>query len=476
MRPPPATAEYLEAIAAREPQRPAFHEDGVTLTYGQLANVVLQAGQYLQQAGLRRGERVAVSGPGFGVQLALLLAAEALGAVTVSFHDTDDPDADFLFARVDRVFSARAQRLPAGVPFHRIDAALVARFALPLQGVAPTWAPCDWHEPQRISRTSGSTGAAKFMVLTRQAQEWWIRAALESWTWTMDADTRLLLLSPLVVNAGFARASACLRQRGLVMVGSGAAIAQLQPTHVLGLPVQLQALLDEIPAGWRSPRPASVATFGGTLAPALRRRAQDVFGGVAHDRYGSNEAAVLCDELDAQGRGVIKAGADVRILDEDGRDLPVGQVGRIAVRSPGLVAGYIDRPQETAEAFRDGWFVSGDAGRLLSRRVLQLLGRHDDLVGIGGVKLPAAQLEAGLRADPAVRDAAVLAVHLQGGAVSLGVALVLAEGVAADDASAIVGRAMPVAAGMPVRVVCVPALPRMASGKVDRLALLRAMQ
>ncbi|MGV3494156.1 MAG: class I adenylate-forming enzyme family protein [Ramlibacter sp.] len=476
MRPSPATAEYLESIAAREPRRPAFREGDATLTYGQLANVVLQAGLYLQGLGLRRGERVAVAGPGFGVQLALLLAAEALGAVTVSFHDADDPDAEFLFARVDRVFSARPQRLPPGVPFHRIDAALVARFAQPLQGAGPQWAPCDWHEPQRLSRTSGSTGAAKFMVLTRGNQEWWIRAALESWTWAMDAQTRLLLLSPLVVNAGFARASACLRQRGLVMVGSGAAIADLQPTHVLGLPVQLRALLDEIPAGWRSPHPASVATFGGTLPPALRQRAQEVFGGVAHDRYGSNEAAVLCDELDAQGRGVIKPGADVRILDEEGRELGFGQVGRIAVRSPGLVEGYIDRPEETAEAFRDGWFVSGDAGRLLSRRVLRLLGRHDDLVSIGGVKLPAAQLEAGLLADAAVRDAAVLAVHLEGGAVSLGVALVLAEGVAPQEAPAVVARAMPVAAGMPVRVVCVPALPRMASGKVDRMGLLKAMR
>lgn len=476
MRPPPATAEYLEAIAAREPQRPAFCEGGVQLTYAQLANVVLQAGLYLQQAGVRRGERVAVAGPGFGVQLVLLLAAEALGAVTVSLHDQDDPDADFLFARVDRVFSVGPQRLPAGLPFHRIHPELVARFAQPLAGAGPDWAPCDWAEPQRITRTSGSSGASKFMVLTRAAQEWWIRVAQESRTWTTGADTRLLLLSPLVVNAGYARASVCLRNRGLVMVGTGAEVPQLQPTQVLGLPAQLQALLEAVPAGWRSPVPASVATFGSPLSPALRQRAQEVFGGVAYDRYGSNEAAALCDELDAQGVGVVKPGVDVRILDEEGRVLPFGQVGRIAVRTPGLVDGYIDRPEETAQAFRGGWFISGDAGMLLARRVLRLLGRHDDLVGIGGVKLPAAHLEADLLADAAVRDAAVLAVRLEGGAVTLGVALVLAEGVAPGEAAAIVGRALPMAAGLPVRVMCVAALPRLASGKVDRMALLRGMR
>jgi acyl-coenzyme A synthetase/AMP-(fatty) acid ligase len=477
MRPPPTTAEYLESVAARTPQRPAFREDGVELSYAQLANTVLQAGLYLHRLGVRRGERVAIAGPGFGIQLALLLAAEALGAVTVSFQAEADPDAAFLFTHVERVFAAREPAsVPAHVSFHRIDEALAAQLGQPLQGERPQWQPCDWREPQRLTRTSGSSGAAKFMVLDRQAHEWSIRVALESWSWAMDASTRLLLLSPLVIHAGYARANGCLRRGGLLMVGSGRDIDALRPTHVIGLPMHLQALLSEIPVGWQSPHPASVATFGGTLPPVLRQQAQAVFGGVAHDRYGSNEASVICDELDATGAGVIVPGVDVRILDEAGRELTPGEAGMIAVRSPGLVAGYIDRPEETAAAFRDGWFVSGDAGVMLGPRVLRLLGRHDDLVSVGGIKLPAAQFERVLLQQPGVRDAAVLAVHLDGGAVSLGVALVLQQGLSPEQAAAML-QDLPLGLPphTPVRLLCVPALPRLAGGKTDRLALLRML-
>jgi len=475
MRPPPCTAEFVEAIATRTPKRPAFREDGVELNYAQLAGIVLQAGLYLRQLGVQRGERIAVSGPGFGIQLALLLAAEALGAVTVSFHADDDPDARFLFGHVERVFSARPQQVPAHVSFHRIDEALAAQFAQPLGDERPRWQACGWHEPQRLTRTSGSSGAAKFMVLTRQTHEWWIQSQLDSWTWGMDGSARLLLLSPLVIHAGYARANGTLRRGGMVMVGAGREIASLQPTHVLGLPTHLEALLADVPAGWRSPRAATVATFGGTLAPALRERAQAVFGGVAYDRYGSNEAGVICDELDENGTGVVVPGVDVRIVDEAGRELPVGSAGMIAVRSPCLVSGYIDRAEESAAVFRDGWFVSGDAGMLLAPRVLRLLGRHDDLISLGGIKLPAVELEQALLRQLGVRDAAVLAVHLDGGAVHVGVALVPAEGVTPEQAQAIVREGLPVPPRTPVRLLCLPALPRLASGKVDRLALLRML-
>lgn len=189
---------------------------------------------------------------------------------------------------------------------------------------------------------------------------------------------------------------------------------------MLGLPLQLQRLLDELPAGYRAPHATSVATFGGALQPQLRQRAQGAFGGVIHNRYGSNETAVVCGELDDSGACVIAAGVTVRILDEAGRVLPQGQAGVVAIRSPGLVGGYIDRPEETAAAFRDGWFVSGDAGVLLGRRVLRLLGRQDDLVNLGGIKVPALEIEQQVRNHAAFDDVAAVAVHLVGGSATLG--------------------------------------------------------
>jgi acyl-coenzyme A synthetase/AMP-(fatty) acid ligase len=471
--PLPTTAEYVETFAARGPQRAALDDGGSPLTYGQLANALLQCGLHLQRLGVQRGHRVAVSGPGFGVQLVLLLAAEALGAVTLSFEAQGDPDLAFVLSHADHVFSALPQAVPAGVRFHRIDPAFADALAVPLAGPGPDWNPLPLEAPQRISRTSGSSGASKFMVLSRLAQEWWIRTALDSVTWQVDTATRLLLLSPLVINAGFARASACLRRGGLVMAGTGGDVERLQPTHVLGLPLHLQRLLDELPAGYRSPHPTSVATFGGALPPDLRQRAEAAFGGLIHNRYGSNETAVVCGELDASGTGVISAGVQVRILDEEGRVLPHGQPGIVAIRSPGLVDGYIDRPEESAAAFREGWFVSGDVGVMAARRVLRLLGRHDDLVNFAGLKRPAWEIEAQVRGHPAFQDAAAVAIHLAGGATTLGLAIVLAPGVAVEEGRRVLEQVLRLPAPAGVRWLFLSTIPRLASGKTDRMGLLR---
>ncbi|MDB5860101.1 MAG: malonyl-CoA synthase [Ramlibacter sp.] len=473
MRPPPTTAEYVEMLAAREPLRLALREDGTAVTYGQLATILQQCGLELQRLGVRQGQRVAVAGPGFGIQLALLLACEAMGVATASFQAEGDADAQALFGRVDWVLAAQPQAPPPGVRFQQIDAAFAQRIGAPLQGAGPVWTPAAPDAPARITRTSGSSGAAKFMLLRRRAQEWWIRTALDTWQWDMDSSTRLLMLSPLVINAGFARVCGCLRRGAAVLVGDGSDIEAMDPTHIIGLPLQLERLLAELPAGYAAWRPVSVATFGGTASPALRERAQALFGGQIYNRYGSNEAGAICDALDENGTGVLGAGVDVRILDANGQDVPAGQDGIIALRTPSLVEGYLGLPEETAAAFRDGWFLSGDVGALVGRRLLRLAGRHDDLIAVAGIKVPAAQLEAKIAAQPAIASCAVLTINLQGGAVTLGVALVLAPGATVDEGQAQLQTALQLVSTTEARVLFLSDLPRLPGGKVDRLALLR---
>lgn len=472
MRAPPTTLEILDAWAQREPARIALVEEGASLDYRSLANMLLQCGRHLSNLGVRKGQRVAISGPGFGIQLVLLFACEALGAVTLSFQAEGDADADFVFTHADWVISARPQAVPAGVKFVLVDQALLRRLATPFEGEEPAWSPADWHEPARITRTSGSTGASKFMVLRRSAQERWGAPPLGV---QYDPRTRLLMLGPLVMNGILGRSSYCLRAGGTLLVGHGRDIVRMNPTHIYGLPLHVERLLAELPAGYVPPRPVAVSSGGG-LAPAqLRQRVQAIFGTWLTNRYASNEVHAICDELDADATGTVAAGVQLRILDAQGQPLPQGQEGTIAVRTPAMADGYLDRPEETAAVFRDGWFITSDVGVLVARRRLRLLGRHDDLVNIGGIKLPAAQLEQRLRAQPAIADAAVLAVNLQG--VSLGVALVLAAGATQEEAAAQMQQALQVAEGTGVRVVFVDELPRMqTTGKLDRMGLLRALR
>lgn len=472
MRPPATTLAFVESLALREPDRLAIHEEGGAISYGQLYAMALHCALELQRLGLLPGERVAVAGPGYARQLLVLLAAEALGAVTASFQAQGDADAPFLFSQVQWVLAAAPQDVPAGVRFHAIDDAFIARIAQPLPPahVSPAWAPRALHEPQRIARTSGSTGASKFMLLRRIAQEELIRTGTD--IGAFGPRLRLLVLGPLVINAGFTRASAVLRCGGALLVGSGRDIAQLAPNYVWGLPMQVERLLDELPAGWRAAQPVPVATFGGTVSEALRARIQAVFGGRINNRYGSNETSAIVDDMDAEATGVLAPGADVRILDPQGHEVEHGQSGIVAVRTAALADGYLGRPEETAAAFRDGWFITGDVGMLVGRRRLRLLGRHDELVNVGGLKVPSFRLEADLRRQPGIADCAVLAVQMPGGA-TLGIAVVKAPGASDADAATQVQAALDLPHPAQARVVFVDAIPRMITGKVDRLGLLR---
>lgn len=471
MRAPPATVEIIEELALRDPLRPALWEEGSGLNYGQLYALLVHCAFALQRLGLRRGERVAVSGPGFGVQLVLLLAAEGLGAATASFQAQDDADAAFLFTQVHHVFSGVPQVTPAGVAFHLVDDAFVRRLAGPLGVERPTWAPLELHETQRITRTSGSSGRSKFMRVSRRAQEHWIPNGIEKGSY--GPGTRLLNLGPLVVNAAFTRCSFCLRRGGALLAGPGGQLPRMEPTHIWGLPLQLERLLAEAPPGYVAPRPVQVASVGGVLPPKLREAIARTFGAAVRNRYGSNEAGGICEDMDAEGVGLLCAGVDVRILGPDGQDLPPGQSGTIAVRTPCMAEGYLALPDETAAAFRDGWFVSSDMGALVGYRRLQLLGRQDDLVNLGGIKVPAWQIEADLRRQPAIADCAVQTVHLQSGAVTLGLALVLAPGASQEEASAQLQQGLRLAGDTLVRVLFLSELPRMHTGKTDRMALLR---
>ncbi|HEY8361084.1 MAG TPA: class I adenylate-forming enzyme family protein [Ramlibacter sp.] len=474
MRPPPTTAEIVEVIALREPDRTALWEETSRLTYGELHGMLVQCALRMQRLGVRRGHRVAVAGPGIGVQMVVLLAAEGLGALTASFLHEDDVDAPAIFGHADWVFAGAPQAVPAGVRFQPIDEEFVRALAQPLAGERPAWSALAYEEPQRLIRTSGSSGRSRLMVMDRGAFEHWLQLARVSSG--IGTQLRLLMLGPLVVHTAYSRSSACLRAGGLLMIGHGRDIAQLAPTRIWGLPLHLERLLRELPAGYVSPRTVGVDSVGGLLSAQLRAQVQAAFGGRLSNRYGLNEASSICDDLDAGGVGVISAGADVRIEDGEGNELPPGVDGVIVVRTPALVRGYLDQPEDTARVFRDGWFVTADIGAIVGWRRLRLAGRQDELVNIGGLKIPAAQLEATVRGQPGIADCAMQAVHLEAGRITVGVALVLQPGASVDAATRQLQQALPLAGSTVVRVMVLDALPALATGKVDRMALLRLFQ
>jgi acyl-CoA synthetase (AMP-forming)/AMP-acid ligase II len=206
----------------------------------------------------------------------------------------------------------------------------------------------------------------------------------------------------------------------------------LDPTWYSAVPTLHRALLDAIGdrsvrvPGLRFVRSSSSALPGRTLDDLER-----VFGVPVIEAYGMTEAShqIASNPLPPPAPRAstvgVAAGAEIRIADNAGAELPLGDAGEVLIRGPGLTTGYLGNPEANAEAFVDGWFRTGDLGSVDGDGYLTLVGRLKEMILRGGENIAPAEVEDVLRAHPAVVDAACFGVpdekygELVGAAVSL---------------------------------------------------------
>jgi long-chain acyl-CoA synthetase len=126
-------------------------------------------------------------------------------------------------------------------------------------------------------------------------------------------------------------------------------------------------------------------------------------------------------------------GVDLKLVDADGAEVPTGGIGEIIVRGPNVAQRYLKRPEATAEAFREGWFCTGDIGRLDDRGRLYLLDRKKDMIITGGELVYSLEVEAALYEHPGVQECAVVGVPDEVYGEALLAAIVPAEGAGVTD-------------------------------------------
>jgi long-chain acyl-CoA synthetase len=229
---------------------------------------------------------------------------------------------------------------------------------------------------------------------------------------------------------------------------------------------------------------------GGPMPRAVLERAIAEFRCGFTQGYGLTEtleatflvaADHVVDGTEVQRRRLASAGreavgAEVRIVDDAGRDLPSGEVGEVLIRSRSVIDGYWRQPEETAQAIRGGWFHTGDLGFLDEDRYLYIVDRKKDMVISGGVNIYTKEIESVLYAHPAVREAAVLGLpdDQWGEAVTAAVSLREGMHVSADELIAHCGVEL---AGFkkPKRVVFLPELPKNPSGKILKREIKRSL-
>jgi acyl-CoA synthetase (AMP-forming)/AMP-acid ligase II len=162
----------------------------------------------------------------------------------------------------------------------------------------------------------------------------------------------------------------------------------------------------------------------------------------------------------------------IRIVDENGRELPPKREGEIVVRTPYLFMGYFRNPEATAEVLRDGWFYTGDIGRLDEEHYLYILGRKKDMIISGGYNIYAEEIEGILASHPKIHESAVIGVPDEEWGESVKALVVLKAGLDANQEEIIeFCKARLADYKKPRTVEFVPTLPRSGPGKIAKNAL-----
>jgi long-chain acyl-CoA synthetase len=215
------------------------------------------------------------------------------------------------------------------------------------------------------------------------------------------------------------------------------------------------------------------ASGGAALPVELLRGFDEAFNCKVLEGYGLSETSPVASfnhpdkERKPGSIGTPIAGVEMKVVDEDGNDLPTGEVGEIVIKGHNVMKGYWNKPEATAEVMRGGWFHSGDMAKVDEDGYFFIVDRKKDMIIRGGYNVYPREIEEVLYEHPAVREAAVVAVPHDELGEEVGAAVALKEGedVSAEELQAYVKDNV-AAYKYPRRIWFVDELPKGPTGKI----------
>jgi len=347
-----------------------------------------------------------------------------------------------------------------------------------------------------ILYTSGTTSRPKGVVATHSNIAAQIMSLVEAWEWS--ADDAILLCLPLHHVHGIINVVSCALWSGatchmLPRFDANAVWDQIaggKTTLFMAVPTIYAKLITAWDAA--SPRRRAVLTracaslrlmvSGSAALPvSTLRRWKEISGHTLLERYGMTEIGMaLSNPLGGRVPGSVGTplpGVEVQLVGENGEPVPPGTPGEIEVRGPNVFAEYRGQPVATRDAFRDGWFRTGDSA-VLEGGVYHILGRTNvDILKTGGHKVSALEIEEALLEHPAVAECAVVGVPDPEWGERVSAAVVVRDGAALDLSSLRAwARGLLAPHKLPSRLLVLDTLPRNALGKILKPTLVAMFQ
>ncbi|MFI9151664.1 acyl-CoA synthetase [Streptomyces sp. NPDC053367] len=475
----------LRRSARRTPARVAVEHRDRTWTYEALDDAVSRAAAVLLAEGLTPGDRVAAYGHNSDAYLIAFLACARAGLVHVPVNQnlTGDDLAYPIGQSGSAVVLADpdlAHRLPSGarvLPLRDAEDSLLARLA----GTAPYDGPeARGEELVQLLYTSGTTALPKGAMMTHRALVHEYLSAITALDLSAgdrpvhalplyhSAQMHVFLLPYLAVGATNIVLDAPDGDTLLDLIEQGRVDSLFAPPTVwIGLSHRPDFATRDL-GGLRK------AYYGASIMPVpvlerLRERLPEL---AFYNCFGQSEIGPLATVLGPDehrdrpascGRPVLFV--DARVVDEKGDDVPDGTPGEIVYRSPQLCEGYWDKPEETEQAFRDGWFHSGDLAVRDADGYLTIVDRVKDVINSGGVLVASRQVEDVLYTHEAVAEVAVIGLPDEKWIEAV-TAVVVPRGEVGEAELIAHAREHLTAFKAPKRIVFTDSLPRNASGKI----------
>jgi fatty-acyl-CoA synthase len=493
---------HIARHAHAKPGETYLRFEGTSITWAQLHERIGAVAAALSERGIRAGDRVAIMMTNRPEFLETMFAANALGAIVVPVNFRLAPD-EIAYILTDSGASLLVVEEATAAAAASARAACDREIGFVSTGVFdgadpyfPDFPGADApavdvpeDSPALIMYTSGTTGRPKGAVLSHENLHCQSLTLIRAWRLFGDDEVNLCAsplfhiasigsVAPMTLIGG---TTVLLPSGGFSSAGTLALIEAERVSSVFLVPAQWQLLCDDPTLAGRDLSALKTMSWGAAPATTtLLTRMAEAFGGVTNVAvFGQTEMSpvtcVLSGEdalrkIGSVGKPVTMVAA--RVVDDDVKDVPPGEVGEIVYRGPSVMSGYWQNPEATAEAFRGGWFHSGDLVREDEEGFLYVVDRKKDMIITGGENVYCAEVENALSAHPAVAELAVIgAPHERWGETPVAVAALVPGASLTAEELREWGTSRLARYKLPTVLHVMDALPRNASGKVLKTAL-----